>query len=39
MQKVRNAIEVGTFEQLREEFVTNYKIRPIETGGGVPAPG
>ena len=38
MRKARKAIESGTFEQLRKEFVSNYKARPIDTADEAPTP-
>ncbi|HJT82588.1 MAG TPA: tRNA guanosine(34) transglycosylase Tgt, partial [Chthoniobacterales bacterium] len=39
MRKAREAIEAGTFETLRKQFVANYKIRAVETDefSGAPA--
>ena len=33
MRKARAAIDAGEFEQLRKQFVANYKVRPVEDGG------
>jgi queuine tRNA-ribosyltransferase len=30
MRKSRQAIEAGKFEQLRKDFVANYKVRPVQ---------
>ncbi|HJT81825.1 MAG TPA: tRNA guanosine(34) transglycosylase Tgt [Chthoniobacterales bacterium] len=39
MRQAREAIEAGTFETLRKQFVANYKIRAVETDefSGAPA--
>jgi queuine tRNA-ribosyltransferase len=37
MRKARYAIEAGTFQQLRKDFVAGYKTRPQETEDGAPA--
>ncbi|HEY4284615.1 MAG TPA: tRNA guanosine(34) transglycosylase Tgt, partial [Chthoniobacterales bacterium] len=37
MRKAREAIESGTFDELRKEFVANYRVRPVEMEGGTPA--
>ncbi|MFL6515791.1 MAG: tRNA guanosine(34) transglycosylase Tgt [Chthoniobacterales bacterium] len=37
MSKARSAIQAGTFQQLRKDFVAGYKSRPQEAEGGAPA--
>jgi queuine tRNA-ribosyltransferase len=32
MRQARDAIEIGTFEMFRQEFVANYKVRDAENG-------
>src|SRR4051794_40095516 len=37
MSKAREAISAGTFQQFRKQFVSGYKVRPVEIEGETPA--